>query len=237
MKKLIAMVLAMLLVPTMALGMQSMDNGEMEGVTGQAGVNIAIDDFKMYQNIQGLWYTDTDGITTINKGNNLGMDAISTAGGAASIGIDELNVMVEVNAITSAAGSNVNDLGSTGRDLQGTFNDIEGETVYNNNDNDAFNAKPITIDVTSALPVLSTAAASNGFAGGVPGVRIELGTMEVVQTALQFDVQMNDGSPLTSPNQIQTAMEGVGGDASYGQISIEKTSMAILDGSVEIAPH
>ena len=253
MKKLIALVMGMLLVPTMAMGMQSMSDKSMNDVTGQAGVSIAVDDVKMYQNIQGLWYTDTDGINTasaVDYHTAYGDEMSNPNGQAASIGIDELSVMVDINAITNiGSASNVANLESTGRALQGTY---DSSLSYSNTPTGAaqdFLAKPLNIDVTNQLPVLSTAATENANDGSdhsVAGVQIGLGTMEIVQSALQFDVAMKDGTPLEASSNMQSAnMENPnavpGGSEvpsfSFGQITIEKTTMAILDGNVEIAPH
>jgi len=253
MRKVISLVVAMLLVPTMAMAMQSMSNGDMENVTGQAGVSIAVDDVKMYQNIQGLWYTDTDGINTSSP---MDMHSANDAGGAASIGIDKLSVMVEVNAITGATSST--NIVSTGRSLQGNYdsNLHAFNTATSAGEDTAFMAKPINIDVTDALPVLSQAAANNAVTkssgdqtvgaslgtADVAGVQIGLGTMEIYQSDLQFDVAMKDGTPLDDSSgstlgSINSNANSDTPDYSYGKVTIEETTMAILDGSIEIAPH
>ena len=230
MRKVISLVVAMLLVPTMAMAMQSMSNGDMENVTGQAGVSIAVDDFKMYQNIDGLWYTDTDGLATANVTPAVGMDAASTAGGAASVGIERFEAMVEVNAITSGA-SNVSDggseLGSTGRALQGDYTNAANYDFANADvgGNDVYLAKAIQIDVTDALPVIGEGVANNEakLSTGVShtdvaGVRIGLGTMEIVQSNMSLEIAVNDGNPLDGTNAEAVKLGNFDADASYGTI-------------------
>jgi len=249
MKKLIALVMGMLLVPTMAFGMEAMSDKAQSEVTGQAGVSIAVDDFKMYQNIDGLWYTDEGGVstTTVDIGGGTQAEVEATTDGA-SVGIQNLSVMVQVNALTSG-GSVSDDLGSEGRSLQGTYEDKAGYNFNNAGDMDsdsdgideaqAFAAKPITIDVTSALPVLTAAHQNNDSdAGSVAGVQIGLGTMEITQTAMSLTLDVADADPLdgTSRNA-PTVADNMNSFTSYGTVNIGKITMAILDGSVEIAPH
>ena len=235
MKKLIAFVMGMLLVPTMAFGMQAMSDKAQSEVTGQAGVTIAVDDFKMYQNIDGLWYTDDDGLDLANQNTALGMEASST-GGAASVGIKRMEVMVEVNAITS--GDSTGGFGSVGRSLQGDVTNPSNYDFSNNDADDTYLNKAIQIDVTDALPALSTGVQNNGGTGArVPGVNIRLGTMEIVQSNMSLNVAVNDDSPLSSPNAESVKLDNFNADESYGTINIGKQTQMILDGSIEIAPH
>jgi len=242
MKKLIALVMGMLLVPTMAFGMEAMSDKAQSEVTGQAGVSIAIDDVKLYQNISGLWYTDTDGLGT--------NPASTNEGAGASVGIDELSVMVQVNAYTGVDGAttvtsvnNGNDFTSTDRGIQGNYEDFSSNTEVNYNNKGGqtlFVAKPLTIDVSGKLPALSTAKTyNNGMnAANAAGVHIGLGTMEVTQSAMSIKMATADVDPLSgnydnTNGNTANNMEGT----DYGTINIGKITMGVLDGSIEIAPH
>jgi len=219
MKK-IAIVLALaLLLPLNAFALQTLDEADMGGITGQAGVSIAIDDVIIYQNIESLSYTDVGG----------------TNGVDGSVNISNLYMMVNVNAITSLEdGLPV----SPGRPVQGVWADASDVALFNFNNtdvnadnvNDVFIAKPLTIDV-GTLSVLSAGATNNAtINAGTPtsltlaGVRIGLPTVEVNQSALTFDVTV------TSAGAYNTG-------ASYGRISIGNMTMGVLDGVIEIAPH
>ncbi len=229
MKKVLVMLAALLLVAGSAWALKPISNTQMASITGQAGVTIAVDDVKLYQHIEGLWYTDTDGLTTAVNGYN--------AAGA-SVGIKDLEVMVNVNAITSYDNSTGTwELHSIGRELQGDYG--SRLDVTNDDANTAFLAKPITIDVTSELPALSAGAAYNQSIGAIPstaptnvaGVMIGLGTLEIVQSNMKIDVAISDTDPLNGDTL--TSLNG----HDFGTLYIGKTTLAILDGQIEIAPH
>lgn len=227
MKK-IAIVLALaLLLPLNAFALQTLDEADMGGITGQAGVSIAIDDVIIYQNIESLSYTDVGG----------------TDGVDGSVNISNLYMMVNVNAITSldADGLPV----SPGRLVQGEWDDNAATPAplfnYNNTDtgtdgvNDAFTAKALTIDVgtlsvlTAGLHNNNAAAAAAGLT--MAGVRIGLPTVEVNQTALTFDVT------ITQAGAVNGGDAGMPAENSYGRITIGNMTMGVLDGFIEIAPH
>ena len=211
MKKLVLAISILMCLPLTTFAMEPLSEAILDDVTGQAGVSIAIDDIKLYQNIEYLRYTDTDG----------------TDGTAGSVGISNLQMMVHMNGIThlDAAGLPV----SPGRAVQGTY----GAFNYNNVDtdadtiDDAFHAHALTIDA-GTMPVLSEGLSYN--AAGAPGlvavagVQIGLPTLEIHQSALSFDVTVTSAG---------AANDG----ASYGRIEIGANTLTILDGVIEIAPH
>ena len=209
MKKLfiIAAVIALIL-PNTVLALEQMSDQAMEQVTGQSGVSIAVDDVKIFQSISGLSYTDGDG----------------TDGTAGSIAIDDLTVMIHANAITSldaATGEPV----SPGRALQGTAYDgtVYDYTNYAAPSGATFTARALTIDV-GTCDTLSAGAANNYGGGAIAGVVIGLPTLEIFQSELSFDVTVTSGGALNS-------------GASFGTIGIGQQTVAILDGTLEIAPH
>jgi hypothetical protein len=221
MPKLIVLFLIFFIIPSQALGMERMSDAELESVSGQAGMTIAVDDVKMYADFQGLWLTDTDGLGS---------------GDGASVGIRELSTMVHINAITSYDSTDTSTTGglrSTGRALQGHYD--AGIDVTNNDGNTAFYAKPITIDVTDALPVLSAGMTHNngGTQTSMAGVHIGLGTMEIVLDRMNMVIGISDATPLDGTNSLTATNAG----ATFGTLKLGKATLTILDGSLEIAPH
>lgn len=211
-------------LPSRLLAMEELADQSLDQVQGQSGISLVVDDVQLYWHIQGLWYTDSDGLGT------------SSAPGA-SIGIPELKTMIQVNAITSATSSNVTDgsqLQSIGRPLQGDYSSAQYN--FNNNiDRTAFMAKPLTIDVTDKLSVLSAAAAYNSgdVNARIAGVMIGLPTVEIVIAPLTFGIAINDTTPLDGSNTLTATNK----DSSYGTISMGQWTLVILDGVLEIAPH
>lgn len=220
MKKVAILLALAMLLPINAFALQTLNEDDMGGITGQAGVSIAIDDVIIYQNIESLSYTDVGG----------------TDGTDGTVSISNLYMLVNINAITSldSAGLPV----SPNRGVQGTWADTAGNALFNFNNtdvtgdgvNDVFIAKALTIDV-GTLGVLSAGASNNAtiqagspVALNVAGVQIGLPTVEVNQTALTFDVTV-------------TSTGAYNDGASYGRITIGNMTMGVLDGVVEIAPH
>jgi hypothetical protein len=217
-----AIVLAIcMLLPLNAFALQPLSDDTMGQVTGQAGVSIAIDDVKLYQNIGYLSYTDANG----------------TNGTAGTVSISNLYMMVNINAIT---GLDLNGLPvSPNRGVQGAyaatatpttpyfdFTNTTGNNPYTPaTETSYFTAKALTIDV-GIMPVLSAGMSYNygGATVNVAGVQIGLPTAEIHQTALTFDVTVSSTGAANS-------------GAAYGTISIGANTMAVLDGVVEIAPH
>jgi len=234
MKRFVILLAVLMLLPLNAFALQPLSEDNMGQITGQAGVSIAIDDVKLYQNIGYLSYTDGDGVSTGSA-----LAGTYAPGAAGTVSIQNLRMMVNINAITHlTAGLPV----SPGRAVLGTYalTDLAGNPInFNNNAaGTTFTAKPLTIDVGD-MAVLSEGLSYNvsgGAAGtglSVVGVRIGLPTVEIHQTALSFDVTVSGGSPGTLVVTPAAANSG----ASFGTISIGANTMAILDGFVEIAPH
>lgn len=187
--------------------MEPLSEAILDDVTGQAGVSIAVDDIKLYQNIEYLRYTDTDG----------------TDGTQGSVGISNLQMMVHMNGITSLDATTGLPV-SPGRAVQGTYN---AAFDYTNGGTpaSAFEARALTIDA-GTLPVLSAGLSNNsgGMLNAVAGVQIGLPTLEIYQSALNFDVTVTSAG---------AANDG----ASFGTIEIGANTLTILDGTIEIAPH
>ena len=183
MRKIIAIFVALMVLPFTAFGLEMLGDDVLSDVTGQAGVSIAVDDVKLFQRIESLMYQDTDGLTDPLK---LGLPTTKGAG----IGITELEMMVNINAVTSidyiaaqesdpgavkitVGGQEKWVLGdadknpikvpfSPGRAVLGNYKDlrkVDGSQYNWNNDDSGqfFLPRAITIDVTEQLPILSEA--------------------------------------------------------------------------------
>lgn len=111
MKKLV-LVLAMLMVlPAAAFGIQYdlMNDGNMDEVTGQSGVSIAMDDIQLFLNIERLAWIDCDGYTCEG-------DAETSNGGAIGIQNFQIDVLT-INAIVNTADRDTGDGNTNGYDL------------------------------------------------------------------------------------------------------------------------
>lgn len=93
MKKL-ALILALMLVPCTAFGLEMLDDSAMDTITGQAGVSIAMDDIQIFMNIEKLAWIDCDGFNSWE-----GKGTCGGAGGAIVLNNFQLDVL-NVNAIT-----------------------------------------------------------------------------------------------------------------------------------------
>jgi hypothetical protein len=169
MKKL-ALILALMIIPCSAFGLEMLTDSTMEGITGQAGVSIAMDDVQIFMNIEKLAWIDCDGFQSWE-----GKGTCDGAGGAIVLNNFQLDVL-NINAIVGigvygTAGGGL-DLHSTtcgniplfydyatlatgdgcflSANLMGTL----GLNNYTDNDgsNSSFNPHFLTIDVTDELP-------------------------------------------------------------------------------------
>lgn len=241
MRKIFAIAVAVMLLPFTAFGLEMVTDDVLSDVTGQAGVSIAVDDIKLFQRIESLMYTDTDGLA--------GPDD------AASIGLSTLEMMVHINGITmlseiATPGTAANEAAgaipfSPGRPVQGTYTyaNAAGDQWFNTSTagageeyNDSkFQARALTIDVTEELPVLSSALCANhGVANGtlkMAGVQIGLPTIEIHMEKVDFDIVIE------ASDAVNGGGAGALADNSYGKLSLTNMSMLILDGEIEIAPH
>lgn len=220
MKKILAMAAVLMMVPFSAYALEMLTEDVLDEVTGQAGVSIAVDDVKIYQHITSLSYTDSDGAFSGDA--------------AASIGIANLKMMVNINAITSldtttglpvspgqsAVFGDYTDPAYASFDFYNTDTGTDG--IY-----DAFIAHAISIDVGECT-TLTAGAHNNGVPAtmNVAGVVIGLPTVEIHQSALEFDVVLTQAGSYNA---------NTGG--TFGTISIGEQTIGILGGTLEIAPH
>jgi hypothetical protein len=96
MKKL-ALVLALMLIPCSAFGLEMLDDNSMDGITGQAGVYIAVDDIQVFLNIEKMAWIDCDGFSS--------WEGKGTCGGApGAIVLNNFQIdVLNINAITTTS--------------------------------------------------------------------------------------------------------------------------------------
>jgi hypothetical protein len=95
MKKL-ALILALMIIPCTAFGLEMLNDSTMDNVTGQAGVAIAMDDIQIFMNIEKLAWIDCDGFNSFE-----GKGTCNGAGGAIVLNNFQLDVL-NINAIVGA---------------------------------------------------------------------------------------------------------------------------------------
>jgi len=94
MKKLVLILALMVLIPCSAFGLEMLNDSTMDGITGQAGVNIAMDDIQMFINIEKLAWIDCDGFASWE-----GKGTCSGSAGAIFLNNFQIDVL-NINAIT-----------------------------------------------------------------------------------------------------------------------------------------
>lgn len=93
MKKLLAILTALLLVASVAYSLDSMKDTDMDGVTGQAGVSLTQygGSITVTQTMQGLSWGDDDGCSTVGLNGtgagHLAVHALTTGGGQGLMGM------------------------------------------------------------------------------------------------------------------------------------------------------
>jgi hypothetical protein len=96
MKKL-ALILALLIIPCTAFGLEMLDDSSMDQVTGQSGVAIAFDDIQLFLNVDKFAWVDCDGFSTHS---NYGG---TCAGSGAAVVIENFQMdTININMIGSA---------------------------------------------------------------------------------------------------------------------------------------
>jgi len=122
MKKL-ALILALMLIPCTAFGLEMMTDNAMDNVTGQAGVSIAADDIQIFLNVERFAWIDTDGYGTSNT---FGGDIESTNGGAIYVDNFQLDLL-NINMIGGRGSSAATVTGESNQTMNG--NALAGSTA------------------------------------------------------------------------------------------------------------
>lgn len=251
MKKLTGILIAaaLILAPISASALEMMTDSSMKDVTGQAGVSIAVDDVVIFQeSIADTTYWDTDGYSTYN--NDLTVDEADDAAYGVMIDYaDATRKLITIDAIVNESGS----YAYTNEFLVNTFEDDDATSLNMEipsyagiDEGDGVSA--LSIDVGTAR-TLSTGKTYNVTGGShsdytgdtgvrIAGVVIGLPTVEI----MQFHSNDLRSIKVTTGYAEETAGGAVNaGDNTHSElITIEKSGtsrMAILGGTVEIAPH
>ncbi len=237
MKKITAIVAGLMLIPFTAFGMQTISEQEMDNVTGQSGVAITVDDVVIHSSGDDeIWYQ-----------NNI----TGAADGEAAIGMVDAGVesMMYVNAIVGVnedgdAFLHAGDWGHEGtyEALFGTGDYTEQQFTYDPTED--FSSNPLTVQVANVSDYDTVMEAAIGGAtgeswsafdaaghDGTNAVIIGLPTVEIYNEgaeAMQLLIS-------TEANPVGETRET--GAASFGTLYTGgDSSMAILDGRIEIAP-
>ncbi|MCP4118398.1 MAG: hypothetical protein GY737_23985 [Desulfobacteraceae bacterium] len=243
---------AIAIAPMSASALEALTDNAMNSVTAQAGVSIGLDDIVIYQTgIADTTYTDTDGTSYIDILAANPQDAHQTYGNVARAGImidydDALQKLTIIDGITDA-----DDKGGkySAAELALTFTDAPavgfiatGDVVgtvdptTGNNfaeitdaavDNYTTGARPLTIDV-GTCQALTKGYNWNGGVGDIAGVIIGLPTIEI-QSYHTTD---------TKTVKLVGAVGAANNDRAFIEITKSgHSTMAILGGRLEIAPH
>ena len=211
MKKLTGILIAaaLILAPMSVSALEMMTDSNMKDVTGQAGVSIIVDDIVLEQWVGSTTYTDNDG----------------TDGTAGSISLNDQHTVQNFQAITESTDPGTfSTLASPGQALTQSSLDPTALSVLGG----SFQAHALTIDV-GTCPVYSAGATYNSsLAGGgaltMTGVVIGLPTLEINTSA---------STTIVTAGQAGAANDG----AEFIQIDEGASTLHVLGGTVEIAPH
>ncbi len=259
MKKL-ALILAIMLIPCTAFGLDMLDDAAMGEITAQDGVSIVADDIQFFINIDAIAWVDCDGF-----GPKLNYKC---TGSGALVAIQNFQIdTLLINAVAGTSGTGVDGqtcLSSSNCsqiDLQYAYCDstpVQGCIEWLSSAGTAgldnlvtgtwgkFIPQALSIDVTDRLPVTSDAynyiwASNMGGSLKVAGVIITLPTLEIYINQMMLDISIWD------LNSTSTAGSLVGGGTEtgwvvnngdrYGLIYMDGITFTVLSGWVEIAPH
>lgn len=253
MKKL-AIILALLIMPCAAFGLEMLNDSALDNVTGQSGVSIAVDDVQLFINIEKLAWIDCDGINS-SAGSCTGDPSDPGAIGLNNFQIDVLNVnaIVDGTSTTAAGGATVWQLDSTACGQINLFYNYANtasagcylgsgtatQTLGLNNytgigTGGDFKARALTIDATDKLPALTEGFQANtGSSLDVGGVLIGIPTLEVYIQSMSL-TPIYDGDISGSPSNASNDNDH---GADFGTIEMQGITFTTLSGWIEIAPH
>ena len=221
MKRFTGFILAALLVlaPLSASALEALTDSNMNDITGQAGVSIAIDNVVIYQNsVADVTYTDTDGTDGLSTG--LMIDYAD----------NNSHKLITVDAITDDTNYGVAFFNTTFGSTLGFSSNTAGMAQAPAAGTFQTQAKALSIDI-GTCPVLT--AGNNWNYGSTTmvtaGVVIGLPTVEIAV------YNANDTKEIKIVGRTGTAIND---DRAYIQITKSGYSKyAILGGTLEIAPH
>ena len=256
---------ALCCLPFSAMALEALDDSALGGVTGQAGVSIALDDVVIYmKSIADVTYIDTDGFGGVDRAgimieHQTGGEKLITLGAIVTddvYGIDKLNATFNTDNIgilsKAAINSKMNEMAAAAQLAAGAIDQATYDGIAAAVDPNAVNFDP-------------TNGSTSNFTNGISPLTIDIG--EAVALTQGWTYNTNDtirgvkgthvaGVTIGLPTvEINTYYNTVGeqkaiklvevGDHVVNKghnefITIRKTvnaTMAILGGRLEIAPH
>jgi len=259
MKKL-ALILALLLIPCTAFGMQMLNDNAMDGITGQSGVSIAMDDIQLFINIDTMAYIDSDGLQSSSIFN-----VEHNTGPAGAIYLSDFQIdVLNVNAIvaTSLGGTNPTP-GQTGSNLalascscgriplfynyassapiDGDYLDssvsgLTGTEKGLENLATFFIPQALSIDVTDKLPILTQGA---DYASSVQGGTFNtftVGGINITIPTLEIYITAMTLTPKYTGDVDGLTSNAINNYDDFGTIELDGITFSILSGWLEIAP-
>ena len=260
MKKL-ALILAFMLIPCSAFGLQMLDDTTMDGITGQSGVSIAFDDVQMFINIEKLAWIDCDGLTSTSV--FISSNQVGTCSGAAgAVGLNNFQLdILNINAIISSTvddGDSTQTSDTTAMQLYSTdcgqiplFYDYgqtgtagcylggagvasagtDGLDNYYDDGAVGFQARLLSIDATDAMPAISAGIQNNGNAG------VTFGGIVIGLPTMEIYINTLSLTPFYTGDISGVDSTAVNNGKDFGTIYMEGITFTVLSGWLEIGPH
>ena len=215
MKKIIAIAIGMLFVPFTAFGMDTATDESMEGVQGQSGVAITVDDVLIYsEGDDEVWFQNNRGV----EGEEAAVGLRDIEDSASLTFINAVLADPETGAVRAVTDSDYG-LMMEYDELDTLYDSATGEGDY------VHTPSALTIQVQNELAIMADAGAED-----TAGVAIGLPTVEIYnEEGEAMDILMSTAADPTAgetgdEHRFGTLYTGGGG------------GMAILNGSLEIAP-
>ncbi|RJP37496.1 MAG: hypothetical protein C4548_14275 [Desulfobacteraceae bacterium] len=246
MKKVLALAVAMLLIPFTAFGLEMMTDGDMASITGQSGVAISLDNVQVYQETGGreLWFETKLGADGSGAAAAIGL--VYSEGSAQYLFLNKVPNPAALIEGGSLLGTVSPVSGPTNRLLRGNYDPLAamaGE-VMRQGMRLAPSVLSIRVAQNNAFSVFGNIVPAGGPFAASSYVEIGLPTLEIVgvrgnQQALQIFIVGDAAYPVgTNLGPI-----GVGSIATNGYYSVGTlyttdagTTTTIMGGRLGIAP-
>lgn len=246
MKKVLALAVAMLLIPFTAFGLEMMSDGDMASITGQSGVAISIDNVQVYQETGGreLWFETKLGVN--GEGAAAAVGLVYSEGSAQFLFLNKVSNPWGLTGGGSLLGTvSSGSIPTSNRLLRGNYEPLAAMSDQLLRQGMRLDASVLSIrvaqnnDYTSVFGPFTTTFAGSSY------VEIGLPTLEIVGVrgnvqALQIYI-VGDGAYDTSVGTLGPIGAGdVAGSARYSVGTLYTTdagtTTTILGGRIGIAP-
>lgn len=206
---------ALCCLPFSAMALEALDDSALGGVTGQAGVSIAVDDVVIFTHIAGVTYIDTDGYG-YNEMNNTGAAGIriehvgpgklmtirailtdDTQGDRhGNYGVDNMNAMFNTGTsvgILSAADSKASVIrGLAAKAFQAHIAAGNDAATFSYDVPVGLRADAATPETLNATQLdghkMTSFGATGSFVNGISPLTIDIGTAEAISKGLQHNI-------------------------------------------------